>query len=254
MAQTIEPPLEGQTNNVKPLVSIYWDCQNVPVNLYLPRYLLIYANKAGSLDKKRAYSNWRQENLAAEQRLHELGFDCIDVPLNTKNSVDKKLIADCSCDFVKQPSSQVFILVTGDGDFIPLVKDLREREKKVIIFAQRGNGSKKLVALANEFYPVDEKLPELVEEDFQPQLISYLDAIECLIQSIKAAQTQHKNTTFAYIDNLMRQNLPNYRGVSSIRKPDGNSFRRFSAFVNAVAKEGKVKVQTVGQSQTLLLI
>ncbi len=45
----------------------------------------------------------------------------------------------------------------------------------------------------------------------------------------------------------LNQQFPNYQGVSSIRKPDGTTFSKFSKFVEAVEAEGKVQVETVGK-------
>lgn len=256
MKEQIQSILERQANVQKPLVSIYWDCQNIGVNPYLARYLSAFANLQGCLVYQKAYANWRRVNLASEQRLHELDWDCIDVPLNIKNSVDNKLIADCRREVSNPSASDIFILVTGDKDFIELVQLLRDKGKKVIIFAQTNNMSKRLAQIANASYFVDGKLPELVVNEVQLQTINYADAIKCLIAAIKTALKQGKPTRFELVNNLMRSNLgcSSYQGVSSIRKPDGTTFRKFSKFIEAVVAEGKVQVQAVGKFNELLLI
>ncbi|MCA1991087.1 MAG: NYN domain-containing protein, partial [Coleofasciculus sp. S288] len=227
---------ERQANKRKPQVSIYWDCQNIAVSPCLARYLSAFANLQGCLVSRKAYANWRRVNLVSEQRLHELDWDCIDVPLNIKNSVDNKLIADCRREVSSPLSSDIFILVTGDKDFIELVQFLQDKGKKVIIFARTNNMSKRLTQVANAFYVVDEKLPDLVVNEVQPQTINYSDAIKCLIAAIKKALKLGKPTRFELINNLMRssQGCSNYQGVSSICKPDGTTFRKFSKFIEAV--------------------
>ena len=54
----------------------------------------------------------------------------------------------------------------------------------------------------------------------------------------------------------MRSNkrFSNYCGVLCIRKSDGTTFGKFTKFIDAVAAEGKVQVQTVGQFKELFLI
>lgn len=149
-----------------PLVSLYWDYQNVRVNRfnpYLARYCQTFANLQGDLFRQRIYANWRQEKLACEQRLHELNYDCIDVPTTEKQSVDKKLIADCQKELNSTLSADILILITGDGDYINIVRQWKAKGKKVIIFANSKNAKQKLLDLANEHYFVDEKLPELFE-------------------------------------------------------------------------------------------
>ncbi|WP_199348833.1 NYN domain-containing protein [Microcoleus sp. FACHB-SPT15] len=49
----------------------------------------------------------------------------------------------------------IVILVSGDGDFANLVRELQDKGKKVIIFAQP-QVSQKLIILANEFYLVSQ--------------------------------------------------------------------------------------------------
>lgn len=255
MLEKIQSFLEGSTNAPKPLVFAFLDFQNVRVSPAQAEQLSLFANSHGCLISKKAYADWRKENLAFEQSLYDQDFDCIDVPLNTKNAVDKKLIADCERDVSNNPFSKIFILVTGDGDFKNLVCSLKAKGKTVIILAQRSNANPTLKKLANKFHFVDE-LPNLVCHKVLPQTISYEDAIKCLIEAIKTGLKQEKPTKLEMIDNLMRSNkrFPNYCGVSCIRKSDGTTFGKFIKFIDAVAAEGKVQVRTVGQSKELFLI
>ena len=252
--------LEESINAPKTLVAAYVDVQNIRFSPAQAEQFLLFATSHGCLTIKKAYANWRKENLDFEQNLYKQDFDCIDVPLKIKNAVDKKLIADCERDVSNNPSLKIFILVTGDGDYKNLVCSLQAKGKTVIIFARRDNANKTLEKVANNFHFVDE-LPNLVGDKVlpqnthvQPQTI-YEDAIKCLIEAIKTG-LQGKCTRFETIDRLMRSNkrFPNYRGVSCIRKSDGTTFGKFTKFIDAVVAEGKVQVQSVGQFKELFLI
>ncbi|MGB3509893.1 MAG: NYN domain-containing protein [Microcoleaceae cyanobacterium] len=147
-----------------PLVSFYWDYQNVRVNSfnpYLARYCQTFTNLHGDLFSQRVYANWRQEKLAGEQRLHQLNYDCIDVATIEKQSVDTKLIGDCQKELYSTLSADILILITGDGDYIDIVRQWKAKSKKVIIFANSNNAKEKLLDQADEYYFVDKKLPEL---------------------------------------------------------------------------------------------
>ncbi|NEN92055.1 MAG: NYN domain-containing protein [Okeania sp. SIO3H1] len=148
-------------------ISLYWDYQNVRINNsfnpYFARYVQTFANLHGSLSSQRVYSNWREENQSNEQRLYELGFDCIDIPTTEKQSVDRKLIADCEKELNSTPSTDILILITGDGDYKNIVLQWQDKDKKVIIFANSKNANQKLLSVAEEYYFVDQKLPELFE-------------------------------------------------------------------------------------------
>jgi hypothetical protein len=246
----------GQTSHQKLLVSIYWDYQNAKLSLEQIQSLLDLAESKGRLIGKNLYYNSQCENqCAAIGNIASLNFNCIDVPCPLKNSADNQLIADCLEDIDSNLSPDTFILVSGDGDFVKLVRNLQKLDKKVITVAQNGNVKQKLKELADEFYFVD-KLPKLVVNKTQPQTtvvdsqISYNEAIEYLAEAIKTALHQGKPTVFGYIDKLMRRRCANYQGFSSIMKPDGKPFSRFSKFVDVAVKDGKVKMQ----NQQLFLI
>ena len=242
----------------QPKVSLYWDCQNVPIkNPYLAQYLLIFANQLGELRiPPHAYSYWRKENLESQKRLYELGFQCIDVPVIEKNAVDKRMIDDCQKEIKDPLGSEIVILVTGDGDFAQLVENLQAHNKVVKIFAQT-NISRSLISMVGQenVYDVN-NLPELVDINQQVPSISYDDAIACLIEAINIALSKSKRTVLSRINHLMcnHPNFPHYQGVSSIQKPDGSTFSKFSKFIAAVANEGKVLMKGQGTDREVFLI
>lgn len=145
--------------------------------------------------------------------------------------------------------------MSGDGDFANPVKFLQDKDKNVIIFAQRGNVKQKLKERANEFHFVDE-LPQLVGNNTQLKTteiefqINYNDAVKYLIESTKISLNQGKSTRFGYVDKLMRQRCHKYQEFSSISMPDGKKFKSFGQFVNAAVRDGKVQKQ----GQELFLI
>lgn len=47
------------------------------------------------------------------------------------------------------------MLVSGDSDFEPLVKYLRDIQKKVIVVSSRGHISRELIKCANEYLPLE---------------------------------------------------------------------------------------------------
>jgi len=248
----------GKTTHQQPLVSIYCDLQNVLSIKNQANFLLAFAQSKGRIDCKSLYYNSQHQNQAsAKDNLKSVGFNCVDVPSDLKNSADNQLIADCIKRVALKPSPDRIIFVLGDRDFAGLICVLHSLGKKVIIFAQRGSASQTLIKLVgnDNFYFVDE-LPQLVSEKNQLQItsiksqINYNEAIEYLVKAIKIALSQGKSTVLGYINNLMREHFPNYQGVSCICTPDGEKFSRFSKFVDVAVKEGKVRMQ----NQKLLLI
>jgi hypothetical protein len=253
---------DGQTTQQKPLVALYWDFQNVKLKssklLNFANNLLNFASTKGRLEHKKVYYNSQHTDQAyAKNNLDNLCFNWRNVLCNSKNSADNQLIADCIQQVAFKPSTGIIILVLGDWDYAGLICILRSLGKKVIVIAQRGSESKKLIKIADEFYFVDE-LPQLVVDKTEPPMtfvqyqLNYEDAIECLIQAIKAASTEGKRADFSAIGKLMRRNpsFPTCKNFPSVCKPDGTKYPRFSKFIDAVVKDGKIRTQ----NQELFLI
>ncbi|HAX76001.1 MAG TPA: NYN domain-containing protein [Cyanobacteria bacterium UBA11372] len=245
-----------QRSQHQPLVALYCDLQNVYSIVEYADLLLAFANSKGRLISKKVYYNSQCKNQAsAKDKLKSLGCVCVDVPCLIKDSADNQMIADCLGDIDSNSCPDTVILVSGDGDFVKLVRTLHKWGKKVIILAQRGNVKQKLREIANEFHFLDE-LPQLVEAMTQQETdsvqcqIAYDKAIEYLIAAINTALSKGEATSFSKIDNLMRHLYPCYKGVDSICKPDGKKFSKFSKFVEAAVKDGKVRMQ----NQELFLV
>jgi uncharacterized LabA/DUF88 family protein len=247
-----------QTSQRKTSIGIFCDLQNVDSIKGKCDLLLAFAQSMGRINFKSVYYNSQHKNQSSgKNMLESLGFKCVDVPCYSENSADYRLISDCIQQVALNPSLQIIMLILGDWDFAGLICILKSLGKKVIIFAQRGSASPKLIKLVGDdnFHFVDE-LPELVANKTQPQTtvadsqISYNEAIEYLTEAIKTALHQGKPTVFGYINELMRQRCANYQGASSILTPNGKAFSRFNKFVDAAVKDGKVKMQ----NQQLFLI
>lgn len=213
------------------------------------KFIAGFCQRKGSLISRKVYYNSLFENQAsAKEYLQRIGFKCEDVTCSLKNSADNQLKSDLIDDVYNNQSPDIFILVSGDGDFANPVQFLQDKDKNVIIFSQRGNVKQRLKNLANEFHFVDE-LPQLVVKNTQPKNaciefdITYNETIEYLIEAINTALVQKKRTGFGYINNLMSKLFPKYQGVSSIYVPDANKFKSFGQFVDAVVRDGKVQKQ-----------
>lgn len=238
-----------QTQKRKPLIAFACDYQNVALTPDSAKLLLQFAISKGSLISKNIYYNSQcKSQSAAKNNLDSLNFTWINVPCSVKNSADNQLMVDCLKYIHSNNSPDILILVSGDGDFADLVKTLKKLEKSVIVVARFGNVKLELKELADEFYFIDD-LPRTLHSKTQMQsstinvLLSYNEALKHLTEAIKTAIEQGKSTKFSSIDKLMRQLCQQYQGCSSISTPDGKKFKKFSQFVNAAVRDGKVKIQ-----------
>ena len=160
MPKTNKTSKNSILHNSLPLVSLYWDCQNVKVSPDRAEFLNNFAKEQGDVICQKAYSNWQRENKKYAKLLSGIGFQRINVPSSTKNSVDNQLIVDCIEEAYSNTSANIFIIASGDGDFTSLGHVLKKKGKKVIIFAQQGGVSQSLIDIADESHII-ERLDEI---------------------------------------------------------------------------------------------
>jgi hypothetical protein len=239
-----------QTEQLQPVVSIYVDLQNAYSIQDLGSLLLEFAKFQGSLiDPKVYYNSLCPDQVSAKNKLQSRGFKCIDVPCPLKNSADNQLMVDCLEDIDSERPPDTVILVSGDGDFVKLVRNLQKLDKKVIVFAQRGNIKQKLKELVGSDFHFLDELPSLIAAKTQQQIenvqchLTCNEAIEYMIAAIKTASKKDKRTLFSSIDSVMRNLFPKYQGVTSVCKHQGKTFSRFSELVDAAVKDGKIRCQ-----------
>lgn len=100
-----------------------------------PDLLITELSAIGQLIVRRAYGNWGNPCVQGFQsELNRLGFELIHNfhPVSKKNSSDIQLTIDVIDYAHNLQGIQWFVLATGDSDFSPLFRKLREMGKEVI--------------------------------------------------------------------------------------------------------------------------
>ncbi|WP_174186470.1 NYN domain-containing protein [Nocardia barduliensis] len=111
----------------------------------------------GNASVRRAYADWRDERFGQYERaLAENGIDLVQLgrfaPGTHKNAADIRLAVDAMETLIAHADIGVFVLVTGDSDFTPLVQKLREFGKHVIgIGTNEATTSARLVSVCSEY-------------------------------------------------------------------------------------------------------
>ena len=129
------------------------------------------AQGLGRVVVARAYADFQNHIMFNDpRRLYAAGIEPVYVPGRVyqndkdgivssvrKNSVDVKLTADCVEYCYRYPNIDAYMLVSGDGDFIHLVKTLRPYGKFVAIVALSWTASPRLTESADwvKFYDLD---------------------------------------------------------------------------------------------------
>lgn len=104
---------------------------------------------AGSIALSRAFADWNAVGLEDYRReVERSGVETVQVfsaGIASKNAADIVLVVDCLRSATDLEQLEVFILVSGDGDFVPLVRRLHELNKYVVGATLAGHGVNSLL-------------------------------------------------------------------------------------------------------------
>jgi hypothetical protein len=124
---------------------------------------LVRASGVGSLTAvARAYANWGRADMGAYRRqVLSSGIEPIQIfsfNQDVKNAADIELVVDALQVAAEAPWIEVFVLVSSDGGYVPLVRRLHALGKYVIVVSTSGTGvgtvSSVLSAAADQFHVI----------------------------------------------------------------------------------------------------
>lgn len=206
----------------------------------------------GRLVLAKAYADWREPRFQQDSLvLYKIGVEPVYVPAGFKNNSDIKLATDCIDFAYKHPNMGVFILVTGDGDFIHVATVLRPLGKKVVVIAQSNNASNRLGDL------VDTLL--IYEQDVNPVTTNTLPET----RSKRTKAPKQLEQVYEEIVDIIRKEdggpllLTNVkqkliRAYGSFDQRD-YGFEKFKAMIEAGAQNGHFVLNTAGLRDWLTL-
>lgn len=248
----MDTPEEQQTQPVDVAMFIDWENMHGFIrgkaNISALREV---AEGYGRLVLAKAYADWREARFQQDSLvLYKIGFEPVYVPAGFKNNVDVKLATDCIDFAYKHPNIGVFILVTGDGDFIHVVSALRPLGKKVVVIAQSSNASSRLGDL------VDTLL--IYDQDVNPS------SPTPKVRSTKVKNDKKLNEVYQKIVSLLKQEegspllLTNVK-QKLIRAYGGHfdqrdyGFEKFKEMIEAGESKGYFVLNTAGLRDWLTL-
>lgn len=125
---------------------------------------IVRKNGIGSLTATvRAYANWGRPDMAAYRReLLEHGVEPVQVysfSSDIKNAADMELVVDALAVAYESSGVEVFVIVSGDGGFVPLIRRLHALGKYAVVAttnqANAGKPNALLESVADEFHVLD---------------------------------------------------------------------------------------------------
>ena len=160
------------------------------------------------------------------------------------NSIDVMLAVECA-DFIhKHPQVETYVLVTGDGDFIPLVSLLRSQGKNVVVIGVSEATSYHLIESADHFISYASLLEEertARARDQEPKKKT-ADPYEELVRAVKTLKSNGKARVLGQVKQQMIVQLGSF-------DERNQGFKKFKDFV--VEAERRNLVNTVDQDLEL---
>lgn len=142
---------------------VYLDLDNFPSNTQCEKALEEFCSTSESelrILAKKAFGDLDQITklpLEAQQ-----SYSLIPCPklTKTKNSTDMALTVEIMRDLLTNPSIDLFIIASADSDYIPVMKEVKEKGKEVIILTQNNaNLSSALVETADQIIVCESTKP-----------------------------------------------------------------------------------------------
>ncbi len=146
-------------------MALFCDFENVALGVRDAKYAAFDIQKVlerlllkGNIVVKKAYCDWeRYKEFKAV--MHEASFELIEIPhvrLSGKNSADIRMVVDALDLCYTKSHVDIFVIISGDSDFSPLVSKLRENNKVVIGVGVKNSTSDLLTSNCDEFIYYDD--------------------------------------------------------------------------------------------------
>jgi uncharacterized protein (TIGR00288 family) len=150
-------------------MAVFCDFENVALGVRDARYAAFDIRKVlerlllkGNIVVKKAYCDWdRYRDFT--RTMHEAAFELIEIPhvrLSGKNSADIRMVVDALDLCYTKSHVDMFVIISGDSDFSPLVSKLRENNKTVIGVGVKNSSSDLLINGCDEFIYYDDLVRE----------------------------------------------------------------------------------------------
>ncbi len=183
-----------------------------------PEKLLEELSTQGQVIVRRAYGKWTNQNLSQlQENLNRNGFELLHNfhPVSGKNSSDIQMTVDAMEYALKLSDVSWFVLATGDSDFSPLFRKLREIGKEVIGIGPKSPLSECVKTSCSRYiYTYDENADEKEILAFER------DEIEELLESIVVTHDgpiniSHLKNHILQIDNAFNEKQMGFKNFSS---------------------------------------
>jgi uncharacterized LabA/DUF88 family protein len=241
----VQKPTAAQTNG---FVAILWDVENVTPTQdgATVDEMVDLARRYGKLSAALAFANWRKPQVAKlDEVLSRASFQLVHVPKSRKNSADMAMITSAVETLFLYPHIDVFVLVTGDSDFRPLLVSVRKSGRRSVVVCDSRNASEDLLTLADEYCDYRDLLVEDVQDSGsegetpkEPAPVSKDEAFALLAETVQRMAEDKKPSVLGPTKIRLTLLNPHF-DESSL------GFGTWKSFVQAATKAGFVQTESV---------
>ena len=196
----------------------------------------------GNASIRKAYADWANSGFGRYQpALADNGVDLIQIAhhgVAGKNAADIRMAVDAMEVLITHPDVDVFILVTGDSDYSPLVHRLREFGKHVVGVGTQANASQRLVSVCSEYKFWGTIVAE-VEPAAQPAVSAAFDIADAEALLLRAFEQIGTDTpTAGTVKNKMLVLDPSFDQANYGCRTFRDFLNRFSHHVAVAGRSG----------------
>jgi len=206
----------------------------------------------GKVIVKKAYADW--EAYAAYKRpFHEAAIELIEIPrrsMTGKNSADIRLVVDAMDLCYSKEHVDMFVVVSGDSDFSPLVSKLKENGKNVIGLGMKDSSSELLISNCDEFIFYEELEPP------GPRHVGMItksipkakrQVFQLLVESVAALHRENKEVLWS---SMVKQTMQRKRPSFS---ESHYGYESFSDLLKDAEAHGVIGLRKDARSGTLIV-
>ncbi len=252
-----------------PNMAVFCDFENIAIGVRESNYAAFDIRKVleklllkGAIVVKKAYADWERYS-DFKKPMHEAAFELIDIPhvrMTGKNSADIRMVVDALDLCYTKSHVDIFVIISGDSDFSPLVSKLRENDKMVIGVGVKNSTSDLLMSNCDEFIFYDDLVRQQQQQKKkQQQNRKAAPKVETRQGEKPAEKSQEDKTQEAFevvqetFDALVAERDDDEKIWGSMikqalkrRRPgfaeSYYGFRSFNALLEAMAKSGLLKL------------
>jgi uncharacterized protein (TIGR00288 family) len=210
------------------------------IDLILRRLL-----EKGRVVYKRAYCDWGKYRNAVRE-FHSHGIEMIDIPQSKasgKNSADIHMVVDALDLCYQKGHIDCFALISGDSDFSPLVKKLKENDKWVIGCGIKSSTSDLLIGSCDEFIYYDDlarvaerpakKTSKKAKKPADPKM---QEAGERVLEIVRSLEREYDTVWGSMVKQATRRVFPGFN-------EEYYGHASFAELLEALQKQGVVELE-----------